>query len=396
VRLPRFHRKETKSADEPGESTVVLELDSDQLRQMSALFAAPRWLRDLGLAAWFLVGAFLLIVGITWLVGITSAITGPVIAGLILATVSSPVVTWLQGHRFPRAAGALIVLVAFIALGVLMIALVVGGITSQSDEISAAASQAVDKVQGWLEDAGVSSTGASQTSDEIESTVPDILSTLAHGVLSGISDLTSLAFFLSFTIFSLFFLLKDGPKFRRWTELHLGVPDPIARIITGDVISSLRRYFLGVTIVGAFNAIVVGVAAYLLDVPLAGTIAVVTFVLAYIPFVGAFISGAFAVILALGSQGTETALIMLVVVILANGMLQNIVQPIAFGATLQMNPLLVLVVTISAGALFGMVGMVLAAPLTSAAMHITANIAASRAAAGEAPALEPTSIPLVE
>ena len=137
-------------------------------------------------------------------------------------------------------------------------------------------------------------------------------------------------------------------------------------------------------------------AAYLLDVPLAGTIAVVTFVLAYIPFVGAFISGAFAVILALGSQGTEAALIMLVVVILANGMLQNIVQPIAFGATLQMNPLLVLVVTISAGALFGMVGMVLAAPLTSAAMHITKNIAASRAAAGEAPEPEATSIPLVE
>ncbi|MGH3141763.1 MAG: hypothetical protein ACRDO9_01330, partial [Gaiellales bacterium] len=120
MRLPRFHRKETKSGDEPGDSTVVVELDPDQLRQMSALFAAPRWLRDLGLAAWFLVGAALLIVGLTWLVGITSAITGPVIAGLILATVSSPVVTWLQGHRFPRAAGALIVLVAFIALGVLM------------------------------------------------------------------------------------------------------------------------------------------------------------------------------------------------------------------------------------------------------------------------------------
>ena len=67
--------------------------------------------------------------------------------------------------------------------------------------------------------------------------------------------------------------------------------------------TSLRRYFLGVTLVAAFNGIVVGIAALLLDVPLAGTIAVVTFITAYIPYIGAFVSGAFAVILALGGKG---------------------------------------------------------------------------------------------
>ena len=87
----------------------------------------------------------------------------------------------------------------------------------------------------------------------------------------------------------------------------------------------MRRYFLGVTIVAAFNAIVVGIGALVLDVPLAGTIAVVTFVTAYIPFVGAVVAGAFAVLLALGTKGTTAALIMLVIVILANGLLQNIV-----------------------------------------------------------------------
>jgi predicted PurR-regulated permease PerM len=78
--------------------------------------------------------------------------------------------------------------------------------------------------------------------------------------------------------------------------------------------------------VAAFNAVVVGVGALILDVPLAGTIAVVTFVTAYVPVVGAFISGAFAVLLALGAEGSQTALIMLVIVILANGLLQNIVH----------------------------------------------------------------------
>ena len=81
-------------------------------------------------------------------------------------------------------------------------------------------------------------------------------------------------------------------------------------------------------------------------------------------------SGAFAVVIALGAQGTTTALIMLVIVILANGLLQNIVQPFAMGSALDLNPLVVLVVTIAAGCLVGMIGLVLAAPLTSAAVHI--------------------------
>ena len=151
------------------------------------------------------------------------------------------------------------------------------------------------------------------------------------------------------------------------------------------MIQSLRRYFLGVTIVAAFNAVVVGLGAYLLDVPLWGTIAVVTFVTAYVPFIGAFVSGAFAVLLTLVSGGTEAALIMLVIVILANGLLQNIVQPIAFGATLDLNPLVVLIVTIGFGSLFGMIGLVLARRSRRRRLHI------SRARGGEGRGIEEPS-----
>jgi predicted PurR-regulated permease PerM len=118
-------------------------------------------------------------------------------------------------------------------------------------------------------------------------------------------------------------------------------------------------------------------------VTLAGTIAVVTFVTAYVPFVGAFVAGFFAVLLALADEGTGAAVVMLIVVVLANGALQQIVQPIAFGATLQLNPLVVLIVTIAGGSLFGMVGLVLAAPLTSAASHIVGDLAAARQARAE-------------
>jgi len=390
VKFPRFwHEDPPKQPAEP----QVVQLDPHQLDELQSVFSAPRWLRDLGVASWLLVGAAALIVGLIFLAAATATIVDPVVAGLILAVVSAPAVTWLKGHGVPRWGGAIIVVLALIALGLFIVFIVVGGIASQGDSISSFASQAADKIQGWLSDLGLSDSASSSSTSSVKTATPNAMSTLVHGLVSGIQGLTSVVFFISFTVFSLFFLLKDGPRMRAAIDRRLGVPLTVAQTITGGVITSLRRYFLGVTIVAAFNAVVVGLGAYALGVPLAGTIAVVTFVTAYIPFIGAFVAGAFAVILALGSEGTQTALIMLVIVILANGTLQNIVQPIAFGATLSLNPLVVLIVTIGAGCLFGMIGLVLAAPLTSAAVHITGDLSRARAAARGEPAEDPVPSP---
>ena len=111
--------------------------------------------------------------------------------------------------------------------------------------------------------------------------------------------------FLSFTALSLFFLLKDGPVIRAWAERHMGVPAPVGRIVAGRTLQSLRGYFAGVTAVAAFNAIVIGLGALVLGVPQVGAIAVVNFVAAYVPYLGAWTAGAFTVLIALGSQGTE-------------------------------------------------------------------------------------------
>ena len=377
--------------DVSGEETVaptVVQIDATSL---SRVFSAPMWLRDLGLLAWFLVGVAVLLVGLIWLLGLTSTITVPVTLGAILATVAGPVVTALERRRVPRAAGAAIVLLGLLAIAAVITLMVFGGIFEQSDQIKAAANKAVDRVQGWMNDAGAG--GTSSTAEQTKGSAVETGKSLLQGVVDGIRGVASLVFFLTFTVFSTFFLLKDGPSVRAFVDRHLGVPRDVATVITGNVVRSLRRYFLGVTYVAAFNAIVVGLAAIVLGVPLAGTIAVVVFVTAYVPFIGAFVSGAFAVILALASQGTTTAVIMLVVVILANGLLQNIVQPIAFGATLDLNPLVVLVVTIGFGSLFGMIGMVLAAPLTSAAIHISRELAEAKALEAAATESPPPAAP---
>ena len=387
-------RRHHKDAAEITVGSDGIEIDVVQLDALATVFSPPRWLRDLGRASWLIVGVFALLAGLTWLLGVTNTIVGPVVAATIVATVAMPVVAKLSGHM-PRAAAAGVVLLGLVGIGLFVVVIVIGGITGQTAEIKKNASAAADKAQGWLTSAGVDESGASSATSSVKSDVPSIISTLTKGVINGIKGLASLAFGLSFAVLSLFFLLKDGPSLRAWLDRHLGVPQPVAQTITGGLIRSLRGYFRGVTVVSAFNGVVVTIGALLLGVPLAGTIGVVTFVTAYIPYIGAFVAGAFAVVIALGANGTTTALLMLLIVLLANGLLQNLVQPFAMGSALGLHPLVVLVTTIAAGCLFGTIGLILAAPLLSAAVHITADLARARAkATADAAATEgPSPLP---
>lgn len=388
--LFRTDRGTARAEREP----VEVEITSIESGQLSTVFGPPRWLRDLGRSSWLLVGVFVLAAGLGWLLGTTSTIVGPVVAAAIVATVTGPIVARL-GHHMPRAAGAAIVVLGVVAIAVLVVVVVIGGVTSQRAGISDHATGAADRVEGWLNDAGVDKSGSASAKSSLEQDVPKIVATLVKGAISGIQGIASLVFGLSLALLSVFFLLKDGPSIRRWIDGHLGVPQPVARTITGGIIRSLRGYFRGVTLVAAFNGVVVTLAALALGVPLAGTIGIVTFVTAYVPYLGAFVGGAFAVVIALGAKGTSVAIAMLVVVILANGLLQNLVQPFAMGSALDLHPLAVLVITIGAGCIFGMIGLVLAAPLASAIVHISRDLARARAAAEakQLPAGSPAETP---
>jgi predicted PurR-regulated permease PerM len=364
------------AADDAAPGEVALR--REDLAGLSSSFAPRPLVRDLGRTSWFLIGIFGLIVGLILLLAKAETIVGPVVVASVVAAVFAPVVSRLVRRRVPRLAAAALVLLALVALAVAIVLLVVGGITSQRAAISERASSAADKAASWLKDAGMNDRGATSTESDVKTATPQIIRTLTKGVVNGIKGTASLVFTLSLMALSLFFLLKDGPSIRGWVDGHLGVPRPVATTVTDGVIRSLRGYFRGVTLVAGFNGVVVGLGALLLGVPLAGTIAVVTFVTAYIPFIGAFAAGTFAVVIALGAKGTTIALVMLVIVILANGLLQNIVQPFAMGSALDLHPLAVLVITIGSGCIFGTLGLILSAPLVSAAVHINRDLARAR------------------
>jgi putative heme transporter len=377
-------QRRRRDGEEGKPDEEVVEIDPGEL---AGLFTTPRWLRDLGLTAWLLVGVTLLLVGAVWLISLTHTIVMPVIAAGVIASVASPLVGWLHRHHVPRPAGAVLLLVAIVLLGALVVYIVVAGITSQVDSLSSHLDDAKNTIEGWLEDLGVDPTQASDAKNDASSSASTAVSTLLHGIAGGIKQLSSLVFFLAMTALSLIFLLADGPKIRAWGERHMSVPVPVARTISSRTLESLRGYFLGVTLVAAFNAAVVGLGALVLGVPLAGTIAVVTLLAAYVPYLGAWTAGAFSVLIALGGAGTDAAVGMIVIQLLANSVLQQLVQPVAMGAALGIHPLAVLIVTIGGGALFGAVGLILSAPLTAAATKIANDL--SRARAKEAAAGEP-------
>jgi putative heme transporter len=386
-------RRSRSDPDQSGPGDEFVEIDAGQL---TGVFAAPTWLRDVGLTSWLLVGVALFLAGAVWLLSLTHTIVMPVLAAAVIASVASPLVSWLAGHHVPRAAGAALMLLGIVALAVLVVVVVVGGITNQTGDLSAQLSDAKDTIEGWLKDLGVDPTTASDAKDTASSSATSAVSILLEGFATGIKDLSSLVFFLSLTALSLLFLLKDGPAIRAWGERHLGVPAPVGHMVSSRSLEALRGYFLGVTLVAGFNAVAVGLGALLLGVELAGTIAAITFLAAYIPYVGAWAAGAFSVLLALGSGGTDAAAGMIVIQLLANGVLQQLVQPFAMGTALGIHPLAVLVVTIGGGALFGAVGLILAAPMTAAGTRISADLARARAKEEGRDAEDRTAVPPAE
>jgi predicted PurR-regulated permease PerM len=181
--------------------------------------------------------------------------------------------------------------------------------------------------------------------------------------VSGVGTLVGLASGLILGALIMYYLLKDGTRLRRAVVAQAGPArrDDLDRFV-GDSCRVLRDYGRGRTVMSATVSVVVGLASLLLGLPLVLTIVVVNFVGGYIPYIGAFLGGGLAVIVALGEAGVDAAAVMLVVVLAANLLLENVVEPRVMGRTLDIHPLTVLLVTALGGVVGGIVGLMLAVP----------------------------------
>ncbi len=352
----------------------------------------PSWLRLVGSSSWYAIGIVILIAAFAWFVKTTQAIIIPFIIAGLLAPMLSPLASRLERHGIKRWVGALLGTLLVIVAGVALVFLIVVQAANQAGEIGDQIAKAIGDVADWLDRQGWGGTVVSAVGTAVRENWQTLVKGIVPRVSAGLSSIVTTIVVIVLAINILFFLIKDGRRIGGWLSGHLGVPRAIGARTLAHSAKSIRGYFLGTTVVGIVNACVVGIGALLMDTPLAFVIAVVVLFTNYVPFIGAFIGGAFAVLIAFAGGGPFDALIMLILVLAANGPAQWIVQPFALSATLDLHPIIVIFVTMAGGILAGPLGSVVAAPLTAVVVEAVRQVR-SAGLFSEEEAAEPTAEP---
>ncbi len=339
--------------------------DETDPRMETSAFAVPAWAKDVGRWSWIAIAVGIVLIAVFAAIAATRMLVLAALVAVLLGGTTLPVVDWLERHHLRRWLGALLVVVAFIVLAVVIGLVIVNGLIDQVPTINQKMDEAAASIQDLL---GATDISAERV-EEIKTELRDLVKEAGGGVAGAIGDVVSTVGGLLFGIFISInigvWILIQGRQLGAWASRHMGpVPEPVAYKIIANGARFFRGYLWGSTIVGLFNAAVLGVGALVIGVPLAATIAVVAWITNYIPYFGAIISGAFAVLIALGAGGPAKAIPMLILVIIANGFLQTLISQFALGSALKLHPLVVLIATTAGGILFGAIGGVFAAPFT--------------------------------
>jgi predicted PurR-regulated permease PerM len=331
-------------------------------------FTVPYPLRQFGLASWLVIGLAIVALAVLALTGALFTLFVPTLFAALLGATFMPVADWLERKGMKRWLAALLTMILIVMIFAVVVLIVVLGVFKQFPQVQQNIDAATADVSRWLRDHNVQISTA-QIKSSFQKAGPALIEGAFAAALQGIQGISTFVFGLFIGVNILVYFLADGRGIGRWMSFHSGpVPQPVAYSILANAARFLRGYIWGSTLIGLFNGAVMLVGAVVLGVPLAGTIAIVSWFTNYIPMFGAIIGGAFAVLIALASGGVTTAILMLVFVLIANGPLQTVVSQFALGAALKLHPLAVLFVTTAGAILFGALGGIVAAPLLKIAL----------------------------
>ena len=322
------------------------------------------WIPKVGVWTWSFIGFVVATIIVVAALAAVSEIVIPLTFAAVLAIIFKPLVRILQRHKVNATIASALIVIGLLALAAGVLVATVRGVTEQSDQISAATDKALKNAAAHLDALGIDQAALDHARAATQDAAPMIANGVITHLVSGIGSLLGLVSGLILGALIMYYLLRDGGRLRRSVVAAF---DPTMRDeingFIGDTCQVLRDYGRGRTVMSAIVAVVIGLASLLLGLPLVFTIVVVNFVGGYIPYIGAFLGGGLAVLIALGDGGLPDAAIMLVVVLAANLLLENFVEPKVMGRTLAIHPLIVLVVTALGGLIGGILGLMLAVPL---------------------------------
>ncbi|MFG2683032.1 AI-2E family transporter [Streptomyces sp. NPDC048392] len=330
--------------------------------------AVPWGVRVAAEAGWRL----LVLAGTVWvLMRIISAVQLVVlafVAALLITALLQPAVAWLRRHGVPRGpATALTAILGFVIMG-LIGWFVTWQVMENIDNLSDQVQDGIDELRIWLLNSPFHVTDkqineiAESLRDAVGANTDQITSAGLEGVTVVVEALTGILL----AAFSTLFLLYDGKRIWQWS-LRL-VPAAARPGVAGAgprAWRTLTAYVRGTVIVALIDAIFIGLGIYFLDVPMAVPLAVFIFLFAFVPLVGAVVSGALAVVVALVTQGMFAAVMTLAVVLVVQQIEGHILQPFILGRAVRVHPLAVVLSVAAGGMVAGIGGAVVAVPLVA-------------------------------
>lgn len=344
-----------------------------------------RSLHRLGLASWSLLGVVALVVVAATALGALRGIVVPLVVAAILGTVLEPLVELLERRGVPQVLATMVAMLVAIALAAGTIGVIVAGFIQQLPEITRELVAGWESLVAWVRSLEIDSLWLERARTSFQQHAPQ----LGYGVLGAVSSTFSgaISFIVGafFALYFLFFVIRDLRLFPAWLARTTTLDAALVAEVTGVAKQSLRGYFRGTAITAVVTAPIFMVPLLLLDVPLAGPIFVFYFFMSFVPYIGAWITGIFAVLIAFGSGGASDAAILAVTFTISNGMIQNVVNSWALGSALKLHPMSVLLATLVGGAAAGLMGMVLGAPLLSAVVGSVRVVKAHGAAGSVSP-----------
>lgn len=322
-------------------------------------------LRRLGRDAWALVGILLVAAFVFWLLGQIRLVVVPVLLALFPAAVLVPVERRLEARGVnPSLATTLTFVLALVVL-VGAGALIAGRVAGQIDELSTALQDGYERLRSQLERGAFGLPPvdlADLTQRAREAAQGGAVTDRALDAVTATAQILTQAVLL---IVTLFFYLRDGERIGRWLRdlFPRRLRDDVEEI-GGRVWETVGGYIRGQTLIALVDAVLIGIGLVVLGVPLASALGFLVFVGAYVPVVGALLSGSVAVLVAL-TVSFPTALLTLALIVGVQQLEGNVLSPIIMGRTIELHPLAVVLALTVGGLLFGIVGAILSLPIAA-------------------------------
>ncbi|WHM37823.1 AI-2E family transporter [Streptomyces sp. BPTC-684] len=341
-------------------------------------------------AAWCVV--VLLVTGVAavaiWLCVVFKTAVTPVLLALLGTALLGPVFRQLLKLRMKRSLAAGLTCVALVAVVGGAGYVVVSALIDTGDQIIESLRQAGQ----WLADHfGVASgDGVSSVADNAKKLLGKFGATAASGLLTGLSIVGSLIATGVLSLLLTFFFLKDSDR-----AVHLAhslAPrgsGPVVEAMARRAFEAVEGFMRGTTIIALIDALCITVGLLILRVPGAVGLGALVFIGAYIPYLGAFVSGAVAVLVALADRGLGIALWTLGVVLAVQQLEGHILQPVIQSRTVQMHPAMVMIAITAGASVAGLLGMLLAVPVAAAGFGVLGEL--RKRYASEEPPSDPSA-----